>query len=114
MTNDGIGADDGARSGIGGLDSGPPVRMQDVGAEAGQTDARLAARGAAPPRRSPARATRVDGAPGGLVDTDMTLPANGSGSADGPAGFSSEKQRRAWLYKQKKKQRARAGPGPTD
>ena len=62
---DGVGADDGARSGVGELDSGQPVRRQDVGAGAGPSEARLAATGAAPPRRSPARATRVDSALGG-------------------------------------------------
>lgn len=78
VMDDGVGAGDGARSGVGELDSGPPVHMQDVGNEAGQSDARLAARGAAPPRRSPARATRVDDAPGGLQDVAAAVSARAS------------------------------------
>ena len=54
----------------------------------------------------------------GLDDTIValagSLPDDGSGPADRPAGFSSSKQRRAWLYKQKRKQLARAGSGPPD
>lgn len=76
----GFGASDGAWSGIGELDSSQPERRPAVGAGAGPSKARLAATGAAPPRRSPARARRVDSAQGGLQD----VAAEVGSSSEGP------------------------------